>query len=502
MRGPYLETQGHDARPVSTSRTWFRRRAGPLALALGVLCAMVFSGIVFVYSTSIALPLVYFLAWVVSIVLLFFSRRDVLSPVGIGALVYIPSFLLCVPFYVAFLSLERGAPSSPDLALSVGLSLLALLGYSLGCVCRTREIFRPLFRAITSARSALRPCTHGEFILLAVWVVVAGVTRIAFRLEVAGAESPLLPGRIAGVVGYMFHGGTLVLIGLFLYRSLSRGRIFILEGYVLASGLVLTQLLLGWKSALLGVVQMTLVVFWYQAGPGGRRRSFFWVFVLIVLIPVTMMIGQEMRSTIIKGQEAAYAEGISDFVLKVVTRLDGNSRFVAVLNYETRQGRLSLTNDFKFISLIRLGITTTKYADVYVFGHPQVGAASSTGASGPGGAYIGMGLCGIVLGYFLLGNLVGCVYHLMQSLWVRSLAIVLYGMMFSDMLQLFQGNLVLSLKFKQYIVYSGILILAKMFLRGRTKREPVPLLGGHSPTCSLGLRAPGIQQGGPKDPME
>jgi len=469
MRGPYLEIQDHDARPVSTSRAWFQRRAGQLALALGVLCAVAASGIVFVYSKSNVLPLVYLLGCIVSFVLLYYSRRNLFSAIGIGTLSYVVGFLLSVPFLVAIPTLTRRMLSHSMLALSVGLSLLALVGYAVGCLGPFRGLFRPVFRWVTRTKAPLRPVTHAQFIVLAAWVVLAGVARVALGLEVAGVgELTVVPGLFAGIIGYSLRGGTLVLIGLFVYRAFDRGKLFILEGYILAGAYAVSELLLGWKSALMGPAFMFLTAYWYHAGRGGRRRSIIWVLALVALFPLTMSIGQAERAQILGTKSLGeYAQGPIDFLLKVVTRLDGNTRFVAVLSHEMTQGAPSWTNHFKFVSLIRSGITTTQYADVYVFGHDPRRATSSTGSSGPGGAYIGMGMLGILLGYLLLGAAVRCMHDLVESLREPSLAVALYSMLIFNLLTLFSGNFRAELMVKQFFLYFIIIVVAKRVLRGR-----------------------------------
>jgi len=477
MRGPYLETQGHDARPVLTARERFQRRMGQAGLALGILCAVVAMMVVFGYSESYLLPPVYLLACIISFALLFAARKNLFSALGIGALWYVVSFLLGVPFYLAVPELASRMPDHSLLALSVGLSLLALLGYALGTLGPFQWIFRPVLRWVVRTKVPLRPGTHAQFVVLAAWVVVAGVARVALGLEAAGiGERTVVPGTLAGILGYTLRGGTLVLIGLFTYRVLGRGLVFLIESIVLVAGYAVPTLLLGWKSALIAPTVVFMTAFWYHAGRHGRRQSILWVLVLVALFPITMSIGQAERAGFLGGA-AQYARGPTEFALKVVTRLDGNARFVAVLDHEMTQGMPSWTNNFKLISLIRQGIMTVQYADWYVFGHDPRRATSSSGATGPGGAYIAMGVCGILLGFLIVGAAMKALYGLVNSLADPSLAIALYGMAVIHCHTLFVGNFGLELMAKRYFLYILLLFAAKMLLVSRQRPQPLPVVG-------------------------
>ena len=96
-----------------------------------------------------------------------------------------------------------------------------------------------------------------------------------------------------------------------------------IEGYLLAGGLVVTQLLMGWRGALLRTLLMFLTVLWYQ-GIGRReyrRRSMIWVIVLVFLVPGTMSIGHAQRRERLTGQSMEYAESVADFVQEKVKQL-------------------------------------------------------------------------------------------------------------------------------------------------------------------------------------
>lgn len=449
---------------------WIRRHAGHIALAVGAASVLIFSGIVVLYSESSALATIYPIACLTCIGLLYCCRRDVFSPVGSGTLWYSLSFLLPIPFHVSPSAMDESALSHSGLALSVGLSLVGLLCYALGSVCGADAIFRPIFRWVTSTKAPLRPSSHRQFILMVAWVIMAGAIRYGLRLESTGGEGADAPARVAGVLAYTLKGGTLLLIGLFFYRA-RRGAIMMIEGFILVSGYAVVQMLMGWKSALLEPLVMFIVVLWYQQTLSHRRRSLLWILIPLMLVPTSMSVGHAYRARIIEGTKSEYAASAREFALKIVSRVDGNYRFVAVLGHEMEGRGLSFTNDFKMFSLMSTGITTVSYADWYVFKHPVVGAATSSGASGPGGAYIGMGLLGIVLGYLLIGAIVKALFSVMTSLPDPSLAVALYGITVINLDALFAENFLLSLLAKHYFLYAIVLIVAKTLLVSRSQEE-------------------------------
>ena len=458
-----IEICSYDFYDETVPQGWLRRHAGHLVLTFGIMAVLVATAIIGIYSDNLSLAVVYSVSCVVCLIFLFLSRKDILSPIGIATIWYIFGFLLCVPFYTASQELHYIAPSSSALTQTVGLSLVGLLAFAIGSISGFQRIFRPIFRWITQTKTHLRPVGHGQFILVFIWLLLGGVIRLSLGIGQAREDSSIQIGNIAGIIQFLCNDGGLILVGLFLYRSFGRGKPFLIEGYILLIGYVLVQLLLGWKSAILGALVLFIVLLWYQQGEQ-RHRSLIWALILVVFVPVTMQLGYSVRTRYSDGISEIYAVGSKDFLLKVVTRLDGNARFAKVLDYETRGQGISLTNNFKLIYLIRVGLETVQYVDYYIHGI-AIERKTSTGASGPGGAYIGLGLSGIILGYFVLGAMYRSVYKLIDTLSNPTMAIVLYSLMVFTLISFFAENFRFSQFIKRIFIIAVILVLSRFLLK-------------------------------------
>jgi len=456
-----IETYPYDFYDETAAQGWLRRHAGHLVLTFGIIASILATVIIGTSSDDLKLAFIYLLACATCLCFLFISRKDVLSPVGIATIWYIFGFLLAVPFYICSQRLFYTAPSSSAFTQTVGLSLIGLWAFAIGAVSGFQRIFRPIFRWITQTKTPLRPLGHGQFIFILIWLLLGAAIRLYLNIGRATEESVIRIPKITGIIQFMFNDGSLILIGLFLYRSFEHRKIFIIEGYVLLVVYVITQLLLGWKGAILGALLMFITVLWYQRGEQ-RHRSLMWALILVLFIPVTMQIGHAVRTRYYTGRSEKYFTSPMDFLLRTVTRLDGNVRFAKMLDYETRGQGISLTNDFKLYFLLRSGMTAMQYADIYVH-RIALERKTSTGASGPGGAYIALGLSGIIVGYFLLGAVYPSIHNLVKSFSDPTLAIVLYGLMISMLITFFAENFGVS-QFLKRIFVSGIILVLSRFL--------------------------------------
>ena len=457
-----IETYPYDFYDEPVPQGWLRRHAGHLILTFGIIASILATVIIGASSDDLKLAFIYLLACATCSSFLFVSRKDILSPIGIATIWYIFGFLLSVPFYTCSETLYP-KPSNTAFVQTVGLSLIGLWAFAIGSISGFQRIFYPIFRWITQIKTPLRPSGHGQFILILIWLLLGAVIRLYFNIGRATEESAIRIPKITGIIQFMFNDGSLILIGLFLYRSFERRKIFTVEGYVLLVGYVITQLLLGWKGAILGALLLFITLLWYQRG-GQRQRSLIWVIILVLLVPTTMQIGYFVRTLEQTGRVERYAKGSTEFLLKTVTRLDGNARFAKVLEHETEGHGISLTNGFKLFSLLRNGMTTMQYSDVYVHGI-ALERKTSTGASGPGGAYIALGLLGIIVGYFLLGAIYQSIHKLMKNFSDPTLAVVLYGLMISMLIGFFAENFGVSQFLKRVFVSAIVLVLSRFLLK-------------------------------------
>ncbi|NIA07127.1 MAG: hypothetical protein GWP14_05750 [Actinobacteria bacterium] len=449
-----------DARP---SGGWFRRNVSRLLIFAMLLYVFITMLIGLNLSGSVSLMLVYFLTCLVCISLLLVCRKDLFSPIGLSVIWFFISFLLLIPWSASIREVapEAEVPDSSLLVYTVSLSLLGLLCFALGTVCRLDRLIYPWLRWVLKSRGALRPVGQLEFFLLLGWIVLGSVVRLTINIDVAGLETDL-GGNITGLLHYLFFTVTNALILLFLCRALPAGRIYLIQFLFLAGIFVGTQLRLGWRSGLKEILIPGFVVFWYQyLRPSMRRRSMIWIFALVLAMPTTMSIGNAMRTSRSGGVAQKFSEGgVRGFLVKLVTRLDGNSRFAGVLVHEMGGEGLSFANHFQMVELLKKRVSTANYADHEIWGI-DVTFAHSRGASGPGGAYIALGILGIVLGYIFLGVLFQTVYRLCYSLSDSSLAVVLYGLMVVDLAKLYSENFSIIQLGKSYTFLLFVLLLVK-----------------------------------------
>jgi len=119
------------------------------------------------------------------------------------------------------------------------------------------------------------------------------------------------------------------------------------------------------------------------------------------------------------------------------------------------------------VTLLKQRASTAGYADHEIW-KIDVTFAHSRGASGPGGAYIALGILGIVLGYIFLGGLFQAVYRLCYSLSNPSLAVVLYGLMVVDLAKLYAENFSMTQIGKSYTFLLFVFLLVKRFYLRRS----------------------------------
>jgi hypothetical protein len=463
-----IEIYPYGFRYETEAQGWLRRHGSKLVLSIGIAATMLSTTCIIIYSGDFKLAWVYSLACATCLSFFFMCRKDILAPVGIATGWYVFGFLLAVPFYI---SLERlyPKPSSSVFVQTVGLSLIGLWAFAIGTVSGFQRIVSPIFRWITRTRTSFRSSSHSQFVFVLIWVLLGAAIRLYFNIGKATEESVIKIANLTGIIQFMFKDGSLILMGLLLYRSFEQRGIFMIESYLLLVGYVVTQLLLGWKGAILKVFILLVILLWYQQY-WQRRRTFTWALIMILFIPLTVQIGYSVRTRYYTGRSVKYSESPIDFTLKAVTRLDGNTRFAKVLEHETIGQGISFTNGFKLITLLRNGMTAMQYSDIYVH-RIALERKTSTGASGPGGAYIGLGILGIIIGYFLLGGVYQSVYKLIDSLSCPVLAIVLYGLMTSMLMGFFSENFGVSEFLKRLFISAIILVLSRLFLRTNTECE-------------------------------
>lgn len=416
------------------------------------------------YDVSKSLFLIYEIICLLSIIVLINCKRDIFSPHGLAVIFYFITFIAPVPLLVTIentlLSLDI---SSEDLVRTVSLSFLALISFLAGSEIRINKSIIGLSKIIPSQKKLI-PAGNTEFLFIMIWLIIGAVIRLVFKIGVAGVQSNLEYGKLIGIIQYVFMHGSLVLIGLFWARSCDRGPVAKIQFFTLSAILTFTQLLLGWRSGIKEIMILVFIIYWYRRKENIFDMRFIIVIISILLtIPLSFNLGSKWRATNLGSEAEKYAENSMGFLQSIAFRSDGHTRFAGVLAHETGGNKLSWFNDFKIFELMNEGISTNRYADLEIWG-VHLDQIHSTGSSGPGGAYIGLGIMGIIIGYLLIGAFYGTVYRIMYSAYDTAPSIVLYAILAIDLPKLFSEHFTIVAMAKQYLIITIVLIIVTRLL--------------------------------------
>ena len=214
-----------------------------------------------------------------------------------------------------------------------------------------------------------------------------------------------------------------------------QGNLYTLLGFIPILAIAFTQVLLSWRGGIVYMFIIVFFIFWNNKIQYDVKkiRPLIWVVCLIMLVPIFIQLGNSIRSERLGG-ESNFAESKLQFVLNILNRSQGSTRLAVVVN---DIGTLSFTNGFKIKDLIDSGKTTTRYIDEKLYGVlPH--QSHSVGTSGPGGAYVAMGLSGVLMSYFLFGGFYRSGYECVKNsnkdnvlgvVWYAVMALVLFDNM-------------------------------------------------------------------------
>lgn len=359
------------------------------------------------------------------------SRKDLLSPIGLFTLAGFMAFGSNIPFINADSYFGFGI-SEKTLTKVLVLFLVAYSAFILGTVSRVNRIF-PFKRLIGSDHGSLSASIPIYGLLLGM-VLVAGFIRAKYHLGEAGIQPAI---RYAGYFQYLLYDGLLVFCGWFLASSIRRGTVFILLALSLLVSLAIVQAYLGWRGGIFQVFILAVGIFWYQSSNSRTvsSASMNWVLILVVLAGTITNLGNQVRSERLGGQRT-YAENRVEFAEKVVVRTQGTSRLAAVVNHF---GDLTWVNNYKIVELYKSGTTSTVYVDRAIHGVGK-NQSHSVGASGPGGPYVALGMLGIFGAYYFLGVFYRGCYETILASRNKVFATVLYSYLMYVLFQLLSGN--------------------------------------------------------------
>lgn len=442
------------------SRGWLQRNLPMLFELAAVLYCLLMPAIMVAMGYT-ALGFCYFVVVAFGTTMLFLHRKTIVSPRGMATLFFLLTFALPVPFFVfdplVVNNLLRPGNGSMTQVLWVG--FLAYVSFCGGTLILPR-LFRPAVTLLTKTHR-MRPASYGEFFFLLLWAMLGIGVSLSFSVGRAAVESEITTSNLAGLIQFLFRDCSFLLFSLFFYRALSQGVWMTLCGVVLFLCLAIGFLLLGWKGALVPLILMMGVAIWIRAGrpmPNGKRLSLRIPILLLLLVPTTISVGYRFRAISTNRKETTYFTDFASGSRKVVTRVDGNARLAAVLEHEG----MSMTNNFKFIELYDRGMIASLYADREIFGisrHQQ----TSTGASGPGGAYILAGILGVISLFSLLGGGYQSLYNGTRRLPFPELCTAFYIYSVTRMSSYFSENFLIDRPLKVMFVMIFLFIAIRVF---------------------------------------
>ena len=430
-------------------------------------------------ESSIPLLCAYELYCVLVTVILVLARKDIFSPPAIFSIIAFVTFGANIPLiasgYFHGLSISDASIRIGNATLTKVMIVLlcSKVAFMCGYVTRLHKLI-PTHWIVRCSR----PCREAGyllFVILGIWVITAGLTRMHFHLGEAGIQSGI---PLTGLIQYTLYEGTLILCLWFLAQGLVKGKLFMLLALLLLFGMAVIQALQGWRGSIIQVFVTALVPFWYQKEMYHKHKvqSVIWLLVLVVFMSSLIQLGQAVRVQRLGAQKLT-EENLVDLIL---LRSQGTTRLAAVVDHF---GHLSMTNNWLIFKLISEGLTTTQYIDRKLY-HIAAKRSHSVGTSGPGGPYTAMGLLGVLACYGLLGAFYRSCYNNISrngSGFPKPWGIVLYSLLVYLLIITLSENFNVGTA-KQLIAITGQIFVYKYILLQRVPAansgEPLSQIAG------------------------
>jgi oligosaccharide repeat unit polymerase len=404
-----------------------------------------------------------FLMWV--------SRHDLLSPLGLIVLNGFIAFGLNLPLFYGenrnIVTSDYTSMTITDGMLSKVLIvfLITTTGFVLGYYSLLHKYY-PIKKLIL-IKSTSRKVTPLSFLIIFVILVAACIIRKTFHLGEAGAQ-PTIP--YAGYLQYILYDGVLLLAIWYTAQALRQGKLYIVLGLILLLSMAISQALLSWRGGVIQIIYVTAGLFWYQVNRHQKKPpvSLAWLVILLLSANFVIELGNQVRTADEVGGQQHFAKSMGNFIESVIYRGQGTTRLAGVVDYF---GDLTIFNHFFIVDLISQQESATHYIDrkLYAVGPKQ---SHSVGASGPGGPYMGMGMVGVFLGYFLLGAFYRSAY---KNIFVdrdnNILAIVLYSYLVFSLTGVLSENFGMGF-IKNLIALFFEIYLLRFLITKKTSRAP------------------------------
>ncbi|MCP3669435.1 MAG: oligosaccharide repeat unit polymerase [Gammaproteobacteria bacterium] len=400
----------------------------------------------------------YALYLILNSIIFYLHRRELLAPPSLYSMICFASFGFNIPLIISGFVGDIHISESA-LYKVVIIVLLSQTSFVIGCYSGLYRIFPITWIVLYRGRS--RDTSIQLFVIILLIVIGAGYYRINFHLGEAGVQPTI---QYAGIHQYLLFDGVLLLCLWYLAKSLCKNRFYIILALLLLLSMVFVQALLGWRGAIVEILIITAVVFWYQlkSNNNNKRRSysFLWLLLPLMFVSSMMQLGNTIRTERLGGEQE-YAKTKEDLVLRIFRRTQGTTRLSAVLEHF---GSLTFTNDYLVKHLYDKNISNTIYIDRNVYGILPY-QSHSVGASGPGGAYTSIGMIGVFACYLLLGAIYqSCYSNIIEGSKkeTNALSIVLYAYMavlmqsmMSENFSMNDVNNIIAVCFSVYLIKIG-----------------------------------------------
>lgn len=396
--------------------------------------------------------LFYLLCGTITLILV---RKDIFSPPGIFILAGFVTFGFNIPLIASGLAPKIHISDATLIKVMI-VFLSATLSFLTGYLVQLHKLIPTAW--IVNLKRPSREAGILLYVLLACYLVVAGMIRINFHLGEAGVQPKI---EYAGYVQYILYDGVLILCLWYLAQGLRKGKLHMLLGLSLLLGLATTQALLGWRGGMFQMLVLTIIVFWYQKRMYEKQKvqSFLWLLLLVIFLSSIVELGNAVRVKRL-GADAKFTQ--ENFVDNILTRGQGTTRLAEVVKYF---GPITFTNGFLITRLVPEGLSTTQYIDRKIYG-VTAKQSNSFGTSGPGGPYTAMGLMGVLSCFGLLGGFYRSVYEnifLTKTEGVNLLGVVFYAALMFSLFAMLSENLNLN-SVKGLVAIGGQIFVYKMIL--------------------------------------
>lgn len=371
------------------------------------LCALVWAVIanmLLIETGDMALTLSYNAYLVFLVSTLFFCRANLFQPIGLSTLLGFLAFGNNIPFFSR--GYIRDVTIDSNILFKVLIVfMLAQIAFIAGSLINAKKT-QPFSFVFQSKFKPINLQFH-HLLGLLLFVGLAGAFRLHFNIGAAKQHATI---PFSGYFHYALLDGLLMVIAWCLVRGFKKSFSMTFLALLAVLGLVITQALLGWRGMIFRALVCVTTAFWFQKKlyRSDKLRSFAWIVILAFFGMSAIQLGNATRAKQ-SGSDGRFATSASDFIQKLQMRSQGTTRLAAVIEYFGPG--LTVKNDWMAIKLFKRNDSTAGFVDRQIYGIDKSLRKHSVGCSGPGSPYVGAGLIGVALAYFVWGFFIKGVYN-------------------------------------------------------------------------------------------